>query len=112
MIAETQIRFGSTLMQSGPRARRVYPPRASYHKPAIAVGLTRRLMECAALVSLGLSNTEIAERLHISDGTVKIYISEAFGRLRLRGRLALALWYRDNFGKPGETHDALMGVYE
>jgi DNA-binding NarL/FixJ family response regulator len=75
------------------------------------MALTGRLMECAAFVSCGLSNKDIAKRLKLSEGTIKSYISECFGRLRIRGRLALALWYRNNFGLV-DGSDALVGVYE
>lgn len=111
MIENSQIRFGSSLAHSQKRAQRVQRPRASYARPSQPIALTGRLMECASFVSCGFSNKDIAKRLKLSEGTIKIYISECFGRLRIRGRLALALWYRNNFGLV-DGSDALVGVYE
>ena len=48
--------------------------------------LAPRQMQIVELVGEGLQNKEIACRLGISLGTVKVYLSRAYERLRLRGK--------------------------
>lgn len=43
-------------------------------------------------IGRGLSNREIATRLHYSEGTVRNYISSALSKLQLRDRTQLAIW--------------------
>ena len=56
--------------------------------------LTTRELEIAALVSDGLSNREIAERLVISKRTVDAHIEHIFGKLGVSSRVQLAAWLR------------------
>ncbi|MFJ8229116.1 response regulator [Streptomyces sp. NPDC094448] len=53
--------------------------------------LTGREGEVVALVGAGLSNAEIAGRLHIVEGTVKAHVSAVLARLGLRNRVELAI---------------------
>ena len=48
-------------------------------------GLTPREQEIAALAALRLSNREIAEKLHLSEGSVKQYISQIYSKLAITG---------------------------
>jgi two-component system nitrate/nitrite response regulator NarL len=57
----------------------------------IASSLTSREAEIAHLVSRGLRNKEIARELHLSEGTVKMYLHHIYKQLRLSGRTQLAL---------------------
>ena len=57
---------------------------------AIATLLTPREREIAALVSAGMSNKEIAQRIEVSAGTVKIHLSNIFQKLNLNNRTSLA----------------------
>jgi DNA-binding NarL/FixJ family response regulator len=50
------------------------------------LGITRREMEILELVAEGLSNREIAERLFVSENTVKTHCSRAFDKLGARRR--------------------------
>ena len=52
--------------------------------------LSSRQREVMLLVAEGLSNKEIARRLEISDGTVKIHLRHIYDKLRLRNRTMLA----------------------
>jgi two-component system, NarL family, nitrate/nitrite response regulator NarL len=53
--------------------------------------LTLREADVAYCVSRGLSNKEIARELHLSEGTVKMYLHHIYEKLRLAGRTQLAL---------------------
>ncbi|MFF0448491.1 response regulator [Streptomyces sp. NPDC004609] len=53
--------------------------------------LTGRESEVVALVGAGLSNGEIAARLHVVEGTVKAHVSAVLARLALRNRVELAI---------------------
>ena len=52
--------------------------------------LSARQREVATLISLGLSNSEIADRLGISLATVKDHVHQMLKRTGLRSRGALA----------------------
>jgi DNA-binding NarL/FixJ family response regulator len=52
--------------------------------------LTPREREVAALVADGLSNKQIARRLHITVGTVKHYVHQILEKTGLRGRVQIA----------------------
>lgn len=53
--------------------------------------LTAREREIVALVGQGLKNREIAERLAISEKTIKGHLTNVFGKLGVQDRLELAL---------------------
>jgi DNA-binding NarL/FixJ family response regulator len=55
------------------------------------LGITRREMEILELVALGLSNREIAEKLFVSENTVKTHCSRAFDKLGARRRTEAVL---------------------
>src|SRR5262245_9404020 len=57
----------------------------------IADSLTSREAEIAHLVWRGLRNKEIARELHLSEGTVKMYLHHIYGKIRLGGRTQLAV---------------------
>lgn len=54
--------------------------------------LTARETEIARMIAQGLRNKVIAERLQISEGTVKIHLHNVYEKLGLDGRLELMLW--------------------
>jgi len=58
-----------------------------------ASGYTEREMDIIRAVADGLSNREIADRLFISEGTVKNYITNILSKENLSHRTALAVYY-------------------
>jgi two-component system, NarL family, response regulator LiaR len=55
--------------------------------------LTQREIEILYLVAQGNSNKEIAETIHLSEGTVRNFISSLLSKLELRDRTQLAVYY-------------------
>ncbi|HET7711078.1 MAG TPA: response regulator transcription factor [Thermoanaerobaculia bacterium] len=58
--------------------------------------LTRREVEIVQMLTTGLSNREIADKLFISEGTVKSHLHTIYEKLGLKSRLQLAAWAREN----------------
>lgn len=54
--------------------------------------LSPREEQVAMLVGRGMNNREIAERLSVSERTVKANLTSIFEKLELRDRVQLALW--------------------
>ena len=63
--------------------------------PAGAGTLTPREVDVVRLVAEGLRNKEIAERLQISEGTVKIHLHSIYEKLQIGGRVELSVFARD-----------------
>lgn len=57
--------------------------------PVVYEKLTRREMEIVELASLGLQNKKIAERLFISETTVRHHLTSIYGKLDVSNRLEL-----------------------
>ncbi|GGV20407.1 response regulator [Streptomyces spectabilis] len=58
---------------------------------ARVAALTPREREVLGLVGAGLSNPEIAARLHLVEGTVKAYVSAVLDRLEVKNRVQAAI---------------------
>jgi DNA-binding NarL/FixJ family response regulator len=61
----------------------------------VAGVLTPREIEVVRMVASGSRNKEIADRLSISEGTVKIHLHHIYEKLHLNGRLELARYAQD-----------------
>jgi DNA-binding NarL/FixJ family response regulator len=57
--------------------------------------LTARELEIVRMVATGLRNKQVADRLFISEGTVKIHLHNIYEKLKVDGRVELALYARD-----------------
>lgn len=57
--------------------------------------LSEREVEILRLVAQGLTNREIAERIHLAEGTVKNYVTSLLGKIGVRDRTQAALRGRE-----------------
>ena len=64
--------------------------------------LTKREMEVLRLIATGASNREIAQRLFISEGTVKNHVTNILNRLNLRDRTQAAI-FANSFLPPADV---------
>lgn len=75
--------------------------------PGREQGLTPRESEIIALVTAGLSNNAIAERIYLSINSVKSYIRSAYRTMGVSSRSQAVLWGIDNGMAPTRTRVVL-----
>jgi len=75
--------------------RRAIDPELAADAWGEADPLTDRERQVLRLAGEGLANAEIAARLHLSDGTVRNYLSEAIGKMGVANRVAAARLARE-----------------
>jgi DNA-binding NarL/FixJ family response regulator len=61
---------------------------------AAGAGLTIRELDIVRAIASGLRNRAIAERLQVTEGTVKVHLHNIYRKLGLDGRLALMVYAR------------------
>ena len=89
--------MGSVLAQMSRRGGRA----AEEPEVAKIASLTDREREVVTLIGEGLKNKQIAERLFISETSVRHHLTSVFGKLGGADRLELVIYaYRHNLAKP------------
>lgn len=73
---------------------RLAPPQRPLND-GLAEPLSDREIEILKLVAHGLTNREIAQRLHLAEGTVKNYVTSLLGKIGVRDRTQAALRGRE-----------------
>ncbi|MGW5199234.1 response regulator transcription factor [Streptomyces spiralis] len=82
--------------------QRADAPSAPAKAPAGLRALTSRELEVLRLVARGLTNAEAADRLFISEATVKTHLNRAMAKLSLASRAqAVVLAYESGLVRPG-----------
>jgi DNA-binding NarL/FixJ family response regulator len=73
-------------------------------RPAALDKLTDREAEVLKLLARGLSNSEIANTLFLSEATIRTHVSRILAKLELRDRTqAVVVAYESGLVQPGET---------
>jgi DNA-binding NarL/FixJ family response regulator len=68
------------------------PPAATSQAPAPPDDLTEREFEVLGLIAAGLNNRQIADKLVISEKTVKTHVSSILGKLHVEDRTQAAVY--------------------
>ena len=63
-----------------------------------ACGLTNREMEIISLLSVGSSNQQIADKLFVSEHTVKSHLYNIFRKINVHNRIQALNWIHQNLG--------------
>jgi DNA-binding NarL/FixJ family response regulator len=90
------------LLKRGPLAINENGAARSQPTQAIEKLLTPREAEIARLVAAGLSNKQIARKAGIAEGTVKIHLHQAYQKLGIANRAALAVMVSSDAGAWGQ----------
>lgn len=102
VLALEQTRSGEFLVCPGAMPASAVETLAVCHGdwPGRTEGLSAREAEVIALITQGLSNQEIAERIHLSINSVKTYIRTAYRTIGVTTRSQALLWGLDHGMKP------------
>ncbi|NLX82230.1 MAG: response regulator transcription factor [Clostridiales bacterium] len=85
-VASGQTVFGSEIVQA-------LPPLLKPHQHPGDEALSEREYQVLQLIADGLSNREIANKLFLSEGTVRNYVSQLLAKLDVRDRTQLVVRY-------------------
>ena len=87
---------------------RVLPADGECHPAVQAAGLTPRELEVLALITQGLTNQEIADRVYISINSVKTYVRTAYRKIGVTRRSHAVSWGMYHGLQPNPGHFALQ----
>lgn len=79
---------------------RVLPGEGECHPAVQAAGLAPRELEVLALITQGLTNQEIADRVYISINSVKTYVRTAYQKIGITRRSQAVGWGIDHGFRP------------
>ena len=66
--------------------------------------LSERELQVVRLIAQGLSNTEIAAKLYLSDATIKSHVARILAKLNLRDRVQITVFaYENGLVRPGHN---------
>ena len=82
LAQEIQSDFVQKIVELGEAAQQ---RRSSPGRPGMFVALTEREYEIVLLMAKHLTNREIAERLFLSEGSVKQYVNQIYSKLHIEG---------------------------
>jgi DNA-binding NarL/FixJ family response regulator len=84
---------GKTYIDPGIAGKLINQVASQQKEPSslITEKLTKREVDVLRLLAHGLSNTEIAERIHLSEGTVRNHVSSIFTKLGVSDRTQAAI---------------------
>lgn len=115
VAAVRTVRFGDALLapvitrRLVERFARRTPDTTALHRDLAA--LTPRELEVLRRLAQGLSNAELADRLHLSEATVKTHVSRILAKLSLRDRAqAVVIAYETGLISPGVREDPLRSA--
>jgi DNA-binding NarL/FixJ family response regulator len=87
-----QVMAGQLVFPAAAR-RWLFAPRPTL--PEIA--LSARELEVLAVVAQGLTNAQAAQKLHVSENTVKFHLQNIYQRLGVNNRTEASRWYLQNY---------------
>jgi DNA-binding NarL/FixJ family response regulator len=91
------VHAGEPWPTSGGVAKLIHrPPRSELAVRQVGTKLTPRQMEIAHLATEAISTREIAARLMVKEGTVKVHLHNIYQKLGVDNRLALLVYAREN----------------
>ena len=68
------------------------------HDVLVNKGLSHREAETAVLVAKGLANKEVADRLFVTEKTVKFHLTNIYRKMKLKSRAQLIVWSVPHLG--------------
>jgi PAS domain S-box-containing protein len=98
--AEALEQTAADLGRRAAELHRVSGPTGAERRHALTPGLTARQLEILGLVSEGMSNAEIADRLFLSEGTVKWHVRKILKALGVTNRAQAVARYLATFKAP------------
>lgn len=105
-VLEGSIYLPPTILRNNetanPAPRTLEPPTPSSVKAWNS--LTKRQREVVEHLARGLTNSEIADELGLSESTVRLHVSTILERLRLNNRTQVAVW-ADRYGRGAKPTD-------